>query len=473
MATTRYIATIGNDSTGTGTLGTPYKTLAKVLTVTSAGDTVLMRGGDTFRESVTKAIDNLTISSYGTGRGTISGADVVLGWATATAPRYSISLAVQPYVVVVGGVWAVLGSSATTLNNGEWFWASSVLYYRSDAGNPDTLGLVMEAGQRDFGINPGPNRSGWTINNIAVTATNKRLIYNGGGTTATGWTITNCTLTRASAYDGSNSAVNLFGCSNSLIQFNTFDDNHADNVFIQDGSNNVTIADNTFTRIGGGSLAGADCVQYGGTTMSSNGLITRNRMDRTGTDSPKSGVQLQLFTGEVSYNEILGGICGIEIDCSNVTVKYNIIHDLSNGVQSSSSSGPYTTNLFHHNVIYNVFNGMYFFITTTRSNHKFYQNTFYNCAIHGWINDGGTIDGEFKNNIIWGPLPLQGAIDMGGATIGAGGWAMDYNDIGPEASGFMKWTTGTLCATLAEWQTASGKDAHSISADPLFVSVSP
>jgi autotransporter-associated beta strand protein len=40
-----YVATNGNDSTGTGSIGSPYATLTKAVGVVSAGDTIYMRGG--------------------------------------------------------------------------------------------------------------------------------------------------------------------------------------------------------------------------------------------------------------------------------------------------------------------------------------------------------------------------------------------------------------------------------------------
>ncbi len=44
-ATTRYISTTGNDSTGDGTIGNPYKTLSKAVNVSGLSDTLIMRGG--------------------------------------------------------------------------------------------------------------------------------------------------------------------------------------------------------------------------------------------------------------------------------------------------------------------------------------------------------------------------------------------------------------------------------------------
>ena len=45
FATTYYVATNGNDSTGNGSIGSPYATLAKAVSVMSAGDVTYLRGG--------------------------------------------------------------------------------------------------------------------------------------------------------------------------------------------------------------------------------------------------------------------------------------------------------------------------------------------------------------------------------------------------------------------------------------------
>jgi parallel beta-helix repeat protein len=43
--TTRYVATTGNDNTGNGTIGNPYKTITKAATFLQAGDILYVRGG--------------------------------------------------------------------------------------------------------------------------------------------------------------------------------------------------------------------------------------------------------------------------------------------------------------------------------------------------------------------------------------------------------------------------------------------
>jgi hypothetical protein len=62
----RYVATTGNDSTGTGAIGAPYATLGKALSVASAGDEVVLRGGSygSFSETSTSRTGWIVVRAY-------------------------------------------------------------------------------------------------------------------------------------------------------------------------------------------------------------------------------------------------------------------------------------------------------------------------------------------------------------------------------------------------------------------------
>src|SRR5688572_20366888 len=64
---TYYIATTGNDSTGTGAIGNPWQTFNKAFSVMNAGDTLFVRGG-TYSgiNSNNTIIPNGTSSAYTT-----------------------------------------------------------------------------------------------------------------------------------------------------------------------------------------------------------------------------------------------------------------------------------------------------------------------------------------------------------------------------------------------------------------------
>ena len=63
-----YVSTSGNDSTGDGSIGSPYATVSKAITSASAGDTIYVKRGDTFTMSSHISVNkSLTIDAYGTG----------------------------------------------------------------------------------------------------------------------------------------------------------------------------------------------------------------------------------------------------------------------------------------------------------------------------------------------------------------------------------------------------------------------
>src|SRR5215207_3227267 len=58
--TIRYISPSGNDTTGTGAIGAPYRKISKAVSVSAAGDTVLCRGGTYTYSGGTTGRDNVT-----------------------------------------------------------------------------------------------------------------------------------------------------------------------------------------------------------------------------------------------------------------------------------------------------------------------------------------------------------------------------------------------------------------------------
>jgi len=89
--------------------------------------------------------------------------------------------------------------------------------------------------------------------------------------------------------------------------------------------------------------------------------------------------------------------------------------------------------------------------------------TVYNCT--QGIQLAGALS-EIANNIVWADgAGSYGVYDFGTYVSGA---ACDYNDIYPTGGASAGRYNGVARATLADWQAATGKDANSMSADPLF-----
>jgi Concanavalin A-like lectin/glucanases superfamily/Protein of unknown function (DUF1565) len=59
-----YVATTGNDSSGNGSIGSPYRTLSKALSVASSGSTIVLRAGVYREANLAAGITNLTIKGY-------------------------------------------------------------------------------------------------------------------------------------------------------------------------------------------------------------------------------------------------------------------------------------------------------------------------------------------------------------------------------------------------------------------------
>lgn len=112
--TVRYVATNGNDASGTGSIGAPYATLSKAISVSSAGQTVVVRGG-TYRDQGNLSIPagkSLKIYAYPGEIPVFNGARTVSGgWVTEGPLKY---IAYSPRPVTDGsGISFTSGQNLT------------------------------------------------------------------------------------------------------------------------------------------------------------------------------------------------------------------------------------------------------------------------------------------------------------------------------------------------------------------------
>ncbi len=106
---------------------------------------------------------NITLGSYcASGKPVISGADMFSSWSVYSGTTYQAAATTQVEFLWVNDVQATKGSSQNALNNGEWFWASNVLYYRSDSGSP---GGTIEGATRQSLINNN-SKGYWNITGL-------------------------------------------------------------------------------------------------------------------------------------------------------------------------------------------------------------------------------------------------------------------------------------------------------------------
>jgi len=171
--TTFYVDNVLGSDDNTGAQNSPWKTLTKATNTAQAGNTVIVIKNDDipYRESLAPANSGDSTDGNIIFRGVDSsnkpeiwGSDnvsqgVVGGWTLyggGNANTYQKSFTNTPKIFYAGSATSTLssrtkGASAVSLNEGEWYFSSSTLYYRLNSGeNINTLHI--EAGQRRFVI---------------------------------------------------------------------------------------------------------------------------------------------------------------------------------------------------------------------------------------------------------------------------------------------------------------------------------
>jgi len=174
---------------GNGSAGSPWNDLTDITGV-AAGDTVLLKRGSVWRQTLTIGASGtqaarITFGAYGEGeRPLIKASADLSGGATyrwtasgsgtneyylQTAAGGNPSLA-SPAYVWIAGTYAAAGTIGD-LDNGQRAYGDNdslgynTLYIRSDAGDPDATGLLVESSARQNAIY-GASRSGITIQDI-------------------------------------------------------------------------------------------------------------------------------------------------------------------------------------------------------------------------------------------------------------------------------------------------------------------
>ncbi len=139
-----FDATSGSDTTGDGSPGSPYKTLATLDTLTLNGDSVYLKRGETWYESTTPNITGpVTFDAYGDDNlplPVISGEEIYTasGWIQ-SGNEYYRTPSGEPYAVWKNGTTQL---NCSTLDTRKSDWSASGGGYRyglHDAGSPVTM----------------------------------------------------------------------------------------------------------------------------------------------------------------------------------------------------------------------------------------------------------------------------------------------------------------------------------------------
>ena len=158
-------------------------------------------------------------------------------------------------------------------------------------------------------------------------------------------------------------------------------------------------------------------------------------------------------------------------------MQHNSSHDNAGpGILFEHQNG----NAAYYNLLWNNATSAYAFqfqfaFYRTTSNMLGANNTCYggvNC--YGVVGQSGSgqamIGNTLENNIAIGYSGMALQAVYGGENAGGGsGNTYIYNDLGPQAAGFVGWGAGRSYSTYTAWESAMGSSSHSVEADPLLI----
>jgi len=443
-ATTYYVDfTGGLDSNSGQTPELAWKTIAKINSSSfSAGDSILFKRGETWREQLTVPSSGsaglpITFGAYGTGvNPIISGADLIIpgsSWANHSGNIWVATVTTQPYQVFFNGTRGTLvANHDACVAPLDWFWESNVLYVYG-ASDPDTLYTSpgIEAASRQFCIF-GNIKSYLAIDGVDVCKTNgtytlygcitvysgtditvknleaKYGISNIGVIAISNFTVEDCTSTyalRAGIF-----AYNEGGEGGLVIRRNVASHNGYEGILLQGNP--------TLPRISSASIYGNTC-DANSTGIYCHFTNSANIYDNICTNghslaNEEYGIAMEscsscsVHDNEVGDNDnqgisFYGGDSGGNSDYN--LIYNNYVHGHTDGPGYAISFGAYATGFFNGNqVYYNVIPDQKYGILFDHENvgGVVYNNVVYGSSTAGMyigdVNPGLAI----KNNIIYG-----------------------------------------------------------------------
>jgi parallel beta-helix repeat protein len=401
--------------TGPGTSSSPYCTISAAIAAHKGpGVTILVRPG-LYPETVTVPASGTAASRFviqTTGPGvTVTGSDdfsATSKWASYFGNVWlASSVNWTPFQVFADGVRLIpSGATPTALPPGTFKYVNGTgLYVNVGGGNPGSHNARVGKRQYAFRLS---GRSYVTINGFNVTSTEDRSIYLSGS--SNNCIITNNTVSYAYRY-----GIQVNACTSVLVANNIVGDGQDHGIGITGQSTLCTVQDNESFRNIDPSTRRANGLNL---SHSTNNLVQRNRLhdnQDTGLEfdtSADSNISIQNF----SWNN---GDHGYDHVGANGTIHVGDVayHNYKDGF---SIEGP-TPNTHLHNCIATD-NGL----TTNEFNL--------------WVDQQSTVGFVSDNNIFW-------------------------NSTSQPPVKFVN----TLYSSVADYINASGQDAHTLQADPLFV----
>jgi len=524
MAQVYYVdAVAGNDSNNGTSQATPWRTVAKVNSSHfSAGDQILFKRGDTWRELLSppssgEAGSPIVIGAYGIGPAPIlAGADLLpqSAWSLCSTcqPRiWQASLATRPNIVIFDGVSGNAKTSISALAAlMDWYWASNALYVWSPI-NPGSFYLLsgVEAGQR------------WVVINLSALAylTVQNLELSGANGVPTSGEIYahtqgvpphDLTLSGLIVRNGAGHGIHLEDCNNCVIEGSNISNVASDGISLvslhtEYPITSASVLDNTVTGSHHDGIATYGCaiggtcqtfnfpkgvfltgVVISGNTVHDNGEgiylqwtnnssvaanTSYHNTDTTNSAAEGGGIEMEASSNNtVERNRVYSNRGnGIELSndsgagtvltgASNNVIRYNDFHD--NGGQGLfTNDAPTENNQFLYNLVWNHVNGEC--ILANGVGHKFYGNV---C----WHNSTGIDLYTSSTTPITGSISVTNNVIANSITravhiesgVNVSSLVFDYNDyeFGPGGE-FLLFSTAL---DFSGWKAATGLDAHSV-----------
>lgn len=176
---TYYVSVTGNDTTGDGSIGNPWKTIQKAASTMTAGDVCEIRAG-VYRETIRPtnsgtSANPIIFRAYSGESVTVSGAEAVTGWTQHSGNIYKAPMSFDPMAVYVNAVDMV---EARWPNKNGLNKLRLDDLGRSDAGSSTTLRDADLHGANDYWngafiwFTGGGGHTNWTAQTSTVTGYN-------------------------------------------------------------------------------------------------------------------------------------------------------------------------------------------------------------------------------------------------------------------------------------------------------------
>ncbi len=313
-------------------------------------------------------------------------------------------------------------ASASTTNGANFDTIKNCIVYGT--GSTTVVGITAGSGATLGNAADAPNSNNAIVNNLIYKAQNAVYIYGNATVSDQNWLISGNTF-------GSTTAADMLGFRGMLIG----------------NSQAFTISGNVVVGVTISSTSTATGIQVSGTIAG--GAITGNTIHNIRNTN----------TGGYGSNGIF---LAASSTASDLLVANNLIYDIAS--YGYSSGWTYSDN--GYGIMASTGGGykIYFNTISLATNQTTAGNT---AAIN--INGASTAASfDIRDNIIANTQTTGTRYAVYCAAANTIFTDIDYNDYWPGTGsvGYL----GGAAATLAAWQTATGKDVHSKSADPLFVS---